>query len=122
MDLGFSFDAKLKFANHIRNTTSAAGRLLGFITRASKQFRSMEVIKLYYSFVRSTLEYGTVAWSPMYLKYITEIECCQRKFLKFLVYKLEGRCPDRGSANLSCAIDLSYIHFRKGVSTLLSCF
>lgn len=52
--------------------------------------------QLYWSFVRSKLEYGAVLWHPHYVTQKIAIERVQRKFLKYVCYKIEGTYPERG--------------------------
>lgn len=66
-DLGILFDSRLDFVEHINTITASALRLLGFIVRNCKQFSSVSALKtLYFSLVRSKIEYGTVIWNPIY--------------------------------------------------------
>ena len=66
-DLGIIFDYQLSFKKHINSRTSEAMRMLGFIMRNCKNFNNLQALKiLYYSFVRSKLEYGSIIWNPCY--------------------------------------------------------
>lgn len=99
-DLGVTFDRSLKFDLHVGCITSSAMRSLGFIIRSCSGFDDIGCLKLlYFSYVRSHLEYASVVWSPFYAKYSNALESVQRKFLKFLYRKIEGRYPERGIAN-----------------------
>jgi hypothetical protein len=65
--------------------------MLGFVLRNSRSFKSVEVLKtLYFSLVRSGLEYATTAWAPYYMERV------QRRFLKHLFHITEGHFPPRG--------------------------
>lgn len=87
-DLGITLDSKLLMADHIENTINKAYKQLGYIKRVSRQFTNIECIKtLYFSYVRSILEYSCSIWSPMYKKYIISLEAIQQQLLKFLCYK-----------------------------------
>lgn len=46
--------------------------------------------------MRSKLEYASVVWCPNYNIYITSIEKIQRRFLKYLTYKVDHAYPPRG--------------------------
>lgn len=97
-DLGVLFDPRLSFNDHIASLCLSASKTLGFIMRSSKYFSDISLIKtLYYSFVVSKLEYCSVTWSPNYISYQLSIEKLQRRFLKFLTFKLEGVYPPRGT-------------------------
>ena len=96
-DLGVTFDPKLSFASHISNTCSSAIKMLGYIMRNTSDFVNEKTLKtLYYSFVRSKLEYGSVIWNPIHNKYVTQLENVQRKFVKYLAYRVDGVYPHRG--------------------------
>nr|CAI5828984.1 unnamed protein product [Callosobruchus analis] len=96
-DLGVTFDKKLSFSTHIDNITSKANRSLGFIFRTCKNFNDIHTLKvLYYSLVRSSLEYASIVWSPHHQKYITQLEAVQRRFLKYLYFKTTTQYPPTG--------------------------
>ena len=97
-DLGVVFDVKLSFSEHINTLTSDAVKLLGFIIRNSSSINNEAIIKLlYYSLVRSKLEYAAIVWYPHYTKYIHDIENVQRRFLKYLHFKVNRTYPPRGT-------------------------
>ena len=90
-DLGVIFDTQLTFRNHILNISNRAFQLYGFIVRNCKYFVNINCIKtLYFTYVRSILEYGSVVWSPMYSNHKYTIEKVQNKFLRYLYYKDTG--------------------------------
>lgn len=96
-DLGVTFDSRLTFTNHIRNITSSSLKTLGFIIRNTRSFSSIDAIMLlYFSYVRSKLEYCSLVWSPFYKVHSTEIERVQRRFLKYLYFRLYHTYPERG--------------------------
>lgn len=87
-DLGVVIDHDLKFNAHYQNITNKAFRNLGFLYRNSREFESPDTLRvLYYSLVRSTLEYCSPLWSPSYHVHINLIESVQRKFSGMLAYK-----------------------------------
>lgn len=91
-DLGLTLDDKLNFNIHIDNIISRAYKQLGLILRLSKPFRRPFTFKiLYYTFVRSILEFGSVIWNPQYAVHISRIEKIQNKFLKSLDFRT-GHC------------------------------
>lgn len=96
-DLGVFFDSKLSFAKHIELTVSSSMKTLGFILRLSQVFHDNGVlIKLFYCYIRSKLEYCSLIWSPIYEYQVKSIESVLRKFLKFLCFRTDGRYPNRG--------------------------
>lgn len=96
-DLGVQFDCKLNFIEHINTMIASAHRMYGFIYRNCREFTNSNcLMTLYNTFIRSKLEYGCLIWYPLYQVHNTNIETIQRKFLKFLMYILDGTYPDRG--------------------------
>ena len=52
---------------------------------------------LFLSLVRSRLEYGALVWAPIYAVHCTSIDAVQKRFLKWLVLKMDGVYPARGT-------------------------
>lgn len=87
-DLGIIMDSKLSFNFHIDHILSSAFRKLGFILRISKPFNKISVLKiLYFAFVRSILDFGSVVWNPYFQVQINRIERLQKTFVKSLNYR-----------------------------------
>lgn len=94
-DLGVDFDQKVKFNQHIHNVTRKSYQMIGFIFRNSKFFTNPQsLLKLYYTYVRSRLEYCCSVWNPQYSKYIDQIERVQKKFTRLLYYRFNWFKPD----------------------------
>lgn len=88
-DLGVFHDSKLLFNTHIEQIVAKASRSLGFIMRVAGCFKNAKTLKiLYCSFVRSHLEYASQIWNPRYGKYIDCIENVQKRFIRFLCFRL----------------------------------
>lgn len=99
-DLGIVFDKELSFRLHISSKVAEAMKAYGFIIRNCRNFSNLHCLKtLYYSYVRSKLEYNSIIWNPIYSSHITIIEKVQRKFLKFLSFKIDGIYPANGIEN-----------------------
>lgn len=82
-------DSKLTFNTHIDVIVQRAYKQLGFILRVCKPFRQEITYKiLYFSLVRSILDFGCIIWSPFYKCHISRIERVQRKFLNALDYRM----------------------------------
>ena len=74
-------------------------KMLGFILRICKDFDNIQTLKhLYYSLVRTKLEYCSLAWFPYYRYQCTSLENIQRKFLKYLYFKELKQWPVRNCA------------------------
>lgn len=87
-DLGIVFDSKMTMIDHISLIITKAYKNLGFVLRVSKPFSDVNCIKLlYYSYVRSILEYCCNIWDPYYITHTQNIEKIQIKFLKHLDFK-----------------------------------
>jgi hypothetical protein len=92
-DLGIWFDSRLIFDVHISSVVAASLKLLGFLFRSCNEFRSVKCLTtLYFSLVRSRLEYGSIIWFPYYVTYagvsaktfeLNTSVICQRIFMKF---------------------------------------
>jgi hypothetical protein len=88
-DLGVIFDTELRFNEHMNYILSKSFKMAGFIMRRCWEFHSAEVLKsLYYSLVRSHLEYCCIVWSPYYKTHIKRIERVQVKYANFILYKI----------------------------------
>lgn len=97
LDLGVLYDSKLSFKQHVDNITKSALKSLGFMMRNCNSFNNQIALKqLYFTLVRSHLEYCSLIWFPIYGEYKIKIENVQRRFLKFLNLKVLGFYPQRG--------------------------
>ena len=66
-DLGVIFGQKLTFAAHMNAIVLEVNRTYGFIVRNCREFINPDTIKLlYFTFVRSKLEYASSVWAPHY--------------------------------------------------------
>lgn len=69
--------------------------MLGFIFRSTKYFTNYKsIMRLYYPYVRSRLDYCSTVWNPHYVKYVDQIERVQKKFTRMLYYKFNWVKPD----------------------------
>lgn len=88
-DLGVLIDNKLTFRSHITSIVKKAHKHLGFVSRMCKDFNNMACMKtLHFALVRNLLEYGSQIWSPHFACHSSSIESVQRKFSRFLFFKL----------------------------------
>lgn len=87
-DLGIIMDSELSFNLHIDHIIGFAFRRLGFVLRITKPFKNTTTLKiLYFSFVRSILDFCSTVWNPSYKVHINRIEKIQQKFIKALNYR-----------------------------------
>ncbi|KAJ8966393.1 hypothetical protein NQ317_019429 [Molorchus minor] len=69
-------------------------------------FSNIESLRvLYFSYIRSKLEYAALIWSPIYENAVILIESVQRKCLKFMFFKTNGFYPQRGIDNNFLLVD-----------------
>jgi len=88
-DLGIIFNYNMDFSIHINTFIKKAFKMLDFISRNTIDYKNTNALKiLYYSLVRSHLEFGSIVWSPHYFSYTSLIDNVQYKFLKLLCFKL----------------------------------
>lgn len=88
-DLGVIFDTTLKFDRHINCIVNKAYRMLGFVSRITKEFTNMSCIEmLYNSLVRSNIEYCSAVWNPHNVGRIYQLERVQKKFTRYVWFKL----------------------------------
>lgn len=64
-DLGILFDSRMGFRGHIEDVSMSAFRVFGFIIRTCRSFHGTSAIStLYYSLVRSKLEFAALSVVP----------------------------------------------------------
>lgn len=91
-DLGVWMDEQLTFDRHIEFITSKAYSMLGFVKRICKEFTNMQALKsVYFTLVRSCLEYASVVWHPYQLVHMNKIESIQKKFLMYALRRTVRR-------------------------------
>ena len=81
-DLGVYVSSPISFCHHIENIVNKANKTLGAILRSFIS-RDIEVIMpIYKSYVRSTLEFNSIVWSPYRRYLVDQIENVQRRFTR----------------------------------------
>jgi hypothetical protein len=89
-DLGFHLTPSLSFQNHINITIGKALKVLGFIKRNITNFTSIPCLRvLYFTLVRSILEYGMVVWHPYLAKDQLRLDRVQNHFLAYVAFLLK---------------------------------
>ena len=124
-DLGIYFDSQFNFNYHVQQILSSSSSSLGFIMRNAKPFDSIAAcVSLYKAFVLSRLEYGSIIWSPFYECHKSLLENVQRKFLKFLWFKVNKSYPPRGFKHLTLlnTFDFVSLEQRRTISSLMFLF
>ena len=101
-DLGVIFDSRFMFVEHMYDIIAKAFKFYGFVYRNCNEFTSLRALNnLYFTMIRSRLEYACIIWYPLCNTHITHLETVQRKYLKFLCYRLDGFYPERGIDHLN---------------------
>lgn len=91
-DLGVLFDERIDFSAHIDSIISKAYSRLGFMKRICARFDDPYCLRnVYYSLVRSILEYASPIWNPGYAVHSDRIESIQKKFLLYALRRLPWR-------------------------------
>lgn len=116
--LYYSFN--LSFNHHIDFTVGRALKVLGFIKRNIKLFRSDNCIcSLYIALVRSLLEYGVVVWHPYLAKNQLRLKRVLNKFLSFNTYIIKMPPPNHDYSHIHCVLNLpSLAGHRKHIDCL----
>ena len=83
-DLGVSYDNKLSYAVHTDKIVSKASLRSKLILNCFQSRNPTMLVKAFCTFVRPTLEYCSVVWSPGFKIDIHRLEAVQRRFTKRL--------------------------------------
>ena len=88
-DLGIILDAKLTFNQRAEEIISHGNQLLGLVQRVARDFRDLICVKtVYWSIVRSVIEYTQVVWKPSSQRLSDRIESIQRRLTHYALYLL----------------------------------
>ena len=117
-DLGVWFDEKLNFVEHVSRISISGTRMLGFIIRHSSSFSLGTMRVLYCTLVRSTVEYSTTVWSPLYAVHSSVIERIQNKFLRYTECNMKIDMIDYHRSAMLKLLNLSTLHDRHLLSKI----
>lgn len=119
-DLGIFFDTKLKFIDHIHKIKNKASSKLGFLKRCCSKFNNPLALKnIYFSLVRSQLEYAPLIWSPNSIQLTQNLESIQNSFLRFLSFKCRiERQPHSGYDGVLGFFDMTSLKTRRNYLNL----
>ena len=105
---------------HIEYTIAKSNTVLGFIKRNSSDFTDPYTLKcLYNAYVRSILEYGCVIWNPHYNIHSTRIENVQKKFTRFVIWKLGWNIETPSYSTRCKQIDIQSLENRRKMNSVL---
>jgi len=121
-DLGVMMSHDMSFSRHCQIVSGKAMNKLGMVFRAFSVKNHVYLKRVFVAFVRPTVEFSTVVWSPYSHKDIKTIERVQRKFTE----KIFRRCfpPNRYTDYKSrCKfLDLDSLEYRRLKFDLAMCF
>lgn len=113
-DLGIHYSPSLNFEHHINVTVGKALKVLGFIKRNTIQFSSARCLcTLYFSLVRSILEYGVVVWHPYLAKDELILERVQNRFLSYIAYKMKIPHPTHDYSLIRSSLGIPMLSTRR---------
>lgn len=89
--LGVFLTSTLSWSKHIDYTVSKASRMLGFLARNFKPVPRSLKERLYFSHVRSILEYACTIWDPHTAVQIIKLEKVQNRAARFVLNNYDRR-------------------------------
>lgn len=85
------YDSKLSFNEHIKNIVKSAKKMFAYLIHNCSCFTHIVALKaLEFSLIRSKLEHRSFIWYRIYVSNKILTENIQRRFLKFLGYKISN--------------------------------
>ena len=82
--LGLTIDSRLSWSEHIRQITSKASSIKGFLQRNLHSCPVSVKAACYKSLIKPILEYACVVWNPHQQKDISAIESVQKRCARFV--------------------------------------
>lgn len=123
LDLGVMFDTKFLFIDHINYIVPKAYAMYGFIKRNTAQFSDpYTLLSLFFSFVRSKLEYASFIWNPTGSIHIHRLERIQKKFLSYALKSLNFSHPVPSYPAKCRLVHLSTLQDRRTAFALIFIF
>jgi len=113
-DLGIYYSSTLSFSHHIDIITGWAIKVLGFIKHNTKFFSSsIYLTSLYFTLVRSILEYGVVVWHQYLSKDQLHLERVQHKFLSSAIFILKLPSPNHNYSDINHFLNIPSLSSRR---------
>ena len=87
-DLGVFLQKNLRYVEHVHRASAIAKRSMGVIMRHSRYFGNVSTLRmLYFSLVRSHLDFASVVCDPITQEQLGALERIQKRFLRYLYYR-----------------------------------
>lgn len=117
MHLGITFSSDLSFTEYINAISNKAIRVFGFLTRVCWELNDSICLRvLYFSLVRSSLEYGSIIWNPYQDYLIQKLQKIQNRFLRMLANKTN--IVDQTLKSLATDFNIETLEFRRQLNYL----
>jgi len=116
-DLGVYVDTKLTFSMHCKKKVNMANKLLGLIRRSYVYLDNATVKTLYTSLVRPHLEYGNIAWCPVFRKDCELLENAQLR-----ATKLAPALRDLSYVDIINVLDLPSLYYRRARGDMIETY
>src|SRR6266478_401171 len=113
--LGLTFSSNLSWHIHISNTAKSAARKLGFLFRAKEYFSPNQLLILYKSQIRPTLEYSSHIWGGAPTTTLKLLDSIQSRAIRLIgdpsltnFHLSHRRDGERGESLLNQPLDQQY--------------
>lgn len=118
-DLGVNFDSALRFDFHVSHVYSTCMRMFGLICRISIGFHDFRsLIALYYSLVRSRLEFASTVWNCLTKTQSECLERIQQKLVRVVYDRFHNRVWYFNYDNLLSKLDMISLRKRRLIRDL----
>ena len=119
-DLGVYISSDLKWDSHVNHVKLKAFKKAYLILRSFSSKNVWTLLRTYTTFVRPILEYGSIIWSPQFIKNINSVEQVQRYFTR----KIFRRCgiPYNSYSDRLLKLNIKTLEYRRRESDLVMIF
>ena len=82
--LGVTFSDTLGWTSHVDTIVRAASAKVGFLCRLRKRLNPLIMRQLYITCIRPSLEYASIAWGGLTIRYEEKLEICNRSAARLI--------------------------------------
>ena len=109
---------------HVIKIRNKAFSNLGFIKRSCIDFHNPNALKtLYFSFIRSILEYGSLIWTSASTNHLQSLDRVQNNFLRFISFQCKiNRIPHSNYEGLLQYLNIKSLNTRRITCNLIFLF